>query len=75
MRPWRRWPAAQPSSSSARDRYIRTSEPVISACLEAKVPHPNFDADVESTQHALRLADKAQDAAFHSLPAAAPSPA
>ncbi|GAA3086838.1 saccharopine dehydrogenase NADP-binding domain-containing protein [Streptomyces roseofulvus] len=42
--------------------YIRTSEPVITACIELKVPYLDFDDDVESTQHALSLADKAQKA-------------
>lgn len=42
--------------------YIRTSEPVITACIELKVPYLDFDDDVESTQHALGLADKAQEA-------------
>ncbi|MFE7602511.1 saccharopine dehydrogenase family protein [Streptomyces sp. NPDC057494] len=42
--------------------YIRTSEPVITACIELKVPYLDFDDDVESTQHALSLADKAQEA-------------
>ncbi|MGW5303199.1 saccharopine dehydrogenase family protein [Streptomyces griseoluteus] len=42
--------------------YIRTSEPVISACLEAGVPYLDFDDDVESTQHALSLADRASEA-------------
>ncbi|MEU1199400.1 saccharopine dehydrogenase NADP-binding domain-containing protein [Streptomyces sp. NPDC005813] len=42
--------------------YIRTSEPVISACLEAKVPYLDFDDDVESTQHALSLHEKAEAA-------------
>ncbi|MFJ3660043.1 saccharopine dehydrogenase family protein [Streptomyces sp. NPDC090119] len=42
--------------------YIRTSEPVISACLEAKVPYLDFDDDVESTEHALTLQDKAREA-------------
>src|SRR5215831_3361211 len=32
--------------------YIRTSEPVITACLDAKVPYLDFDDDVESTLHA-----------------------
>ncbi|MGV9790961.1 saccharopine dehydrogenase family protein [Streptomyces sp. NPDC003435] len=41
--------------------YIRTSEPVISACLEAKVPYLDFDDDVESTQHALTLEDRARE--------------
>ncbi|MFE5483942.1 saccharopine dehydrogenase family protein [Streptomyces sp. NPDC056527] len=42
--------------------YIRTSEPVISACIELKVPYLDFDDDVESTEHALSLADKAKAA-------------
>ncbi|MFE6066991.1 saccharopine dehydrogenase family protein [Streptomyces sp. NPDC056525] len=42
--------------------YIRTSEPVITACIELKVPYLDFDDDVESTQHALSLTDKAQEA-------------
>ena len=39
--------------------YVRTSAPVIEACLEAKVPYLDFDDDVESTEHALTLHDKA----------------
>lgn len=42
--------------------YIRTSEPVIEACLEAKVPYLDFDDDNESTQHALSLDKKAKKA-------------
>ncbi|MEU0405317.1 saccharopine dehydrogenase NADP-binding domain-containing protein [Streptomyces sp. NPDC006197] len=42
--------------------YIRTSEPVIEACLEARVPYLDFDDDVESTTHALSLADRAKEA-------------
>ena len=42
--------------------YIRTSAPVIEACLQAKVPYLDFDDDVESTQHALSLHAKAQEA-------------
>ncbi|MFC8507655.1 saccharopine dehydrogenase family protein [Streptomyces sp. NPDC057411] len=42
--------------------YIRTSEPVVTACIELKVPYLDFDDDVESTQHALSLADRAQEA-------------
>lgn len=42
--------------------YIRTSEPVVNACLEAGVPYLDFDDDVESTQHALTLDDKAKAA-------------
>jgi saccharopine dehydrogenase-like NADP-dependent oxidoreductase len=33
--------------------YMRTSAPVIEACIEAKVPYLDFDDDVESTEHAL----------------------
>ncbi|MPY81117.1 MAG: saccharopine dehydrogenase [Actinophytocola sp.] len=39
--------------------YVRTSGPVIEACLEAKVPYLDFDDDVESTEHALYLHEKA----------------
>ncbi|MCU7697602.1 saccharopine dehydrogenase NADP-binding domain-containing protein [Acinetobacter sp. AYS6] len=42
--------------------YIRTSAPVIEACLEAKVPYLDFDDDVESTEHALTLHEKAKAA-------------
>ncbi|WOX20871.1 saccharopine dehydrogenase family protein [Streptomyces solicathayae] len=42
--------------------YIRTSEPVIEACLEARVPYLDFDDDVESTTHALSLAGRAKEA-------------
>ncbi|MFI7934750.1 saccharopine dehydrogenase family protein, partial [Acinetobacter baumannii] len=42
--------------------YIRTSAPVIEACLEAKVPYLDFDDDVESTEHALSLHEKAKEA-------------
>lgn len=42
--------------------YIRTSAPVIEACLAAKVPYLDFDDDVESTQEALALNDRAQGA-------------
>ncbi|GAA5159367.1 hypothetical protein GCM10023321_40420 [Pseudonocardia eucalypti] len=42
--------------------YIRTSAPVIEACLEAKVPYLDFDDDVESTEHALSLDQKARAA-------------
>src|SRR3954447_23632352 len=38
--------------------YMRTSEPVIEACVEAKVPYLDFDDDVESTEHALSQFDK-----------------
>lgn len=40
--------------------YIKTSAPVLNACLEAKVPYLDFDDDVESTQAALRLHDRAK---------------
>jgi saccharopine dehydrogenase-like NADP-dependent oxidoreductase len=42
--------------------YVRTSGPVVEACLQAKVPYLDFDDDVESTQHALSLHEKAQEA-------------
>ncbi|GJN68171.1 saccharopine dehydrogenase domain-containing protein [Purpureocillium lilacinum] len=42
--------------------YTRTSEPVLTACLEAKVPYLDFDDDVESTQAALGLFEKAKQA-------------
>lgn len=42
--------------------YIRTSEPVITACLEAGVPYLDFDDDVESTEHALSLHEQAKAA-------------
>ncbi|GFF55918.1 hypothetical protein IFM51744_08765 [Aspergillus udagawae] len=40
--------------------YTRTSEPVLTACLEAKVPYLDFDDDVESTQAALALHERAK---------------
>jgi len=42
--------------------YMRTSGPVVEACLEAKVPYLDFDDDVESTEHALSLDAKAKAA-------------
>jgi saccharopine dehydrogenase-like NADP-dependent oxidoreductase len=42
--------------------YSKTSEPVISACLENKVPYLDFDDDVESTTAALALHEKAKAA-------------
>ncbi|MEG0341617.1 MAG: saccharopine dehydrogenase NADP-binding domain-containing protein [Acinetobacter sp.] len=42
--------------------YIRTSAPVINACLAEKVPYLDFDDDVESTEHALSLHEKAKAA-------------
>lgn len=40
--------------------YSRTSHPVISACLDEKVPYMDYDDDVESTQAALALNEKAR---------------
>ena len=40
--------------------YQKTSSPVLSACLEAKVPYLDFDDDVESTQDAMGLHERAQ---------------
>ena len=40
--------------------YMRTSEPVLTACLEVKVPYLDFGDDVESTQAALALHEKAK---------------
>ncbi|OQV06635.1 hypothetical protein CLAIMM_11176 [Cladophialophora immunda] len=40
--------------------YSRTSAPVLEACLEAKVPYLDYDDDVESTQAALGLNERAQ---------------
>jgi saccharopine dehydrogenase-like NADP-dependent oxidoreductase len=40
--------------------YMRTSEPVLTACLEAKVPYLDFDDDVDSTQAALALHERAK---------------
>ena len=40
--------------------YIKTSEPVLTACLENKVPYLDFDDDVESTTAALALNEKAK---------------
>lgn len=42
--------------------YMRTSAPVVEACLELRVPYLDFDDDVESTEHALSLHDKAKAA-------------
>jgi saccharopine dehydrogenase-like NADP-dependent oxidoreductase len=42
--------------------YLRTSQPVIEACLEAKVSYLDFDDDVESTRHALTLEQRAKAA-------------
>lgn len=42
--------------------YTRTSHPVMEACLEARVPYLDFDDDVESTQAALDMADRAKKA-------------
>ncbi len=42
--------------------YMRTSAPVVEACLELKVPYLDFDDDVESTEHALSLHERAKAA-------------
>lgn len=42
--------------------YVRTSAPVIEACLELKVPYLDYDDDVESTEHALSLDEVAKEA-------------
>lgn len=42
--------------------YIRTSAPVIEACLELKIPYLDYDDDVESTEHALSLDAQAKEA-------------
>lgn len=42
--------------------YIRTSDPVITACLEEGVSYLDFDDDVESTEHALSLQEQARAA-------------
>jgi saccharopine dehydrogenase-like NADP-dependent oxidoreductase len=42
--------------------YAKTSEPVLTACLENKVPYLDFDDDVESTTAALSLHEKAKAA-------------
>lgn len=42
--------------------YTRTSGPVIDACFEAGIPYLDFDDDVESTEAALRLHEKAEKA-------------
>lgn len=40
--------------------YQRTSEPVLTACLELKTPYLDFDDDVESTDAALGLHERAK---------------
>lgn len=40
--------------------YTRTAKPVMEACLAAKVPYLDFDDDVESTQAALELSERAK---------------
>jgi saccharopine dehydrogenase-like NADP-dependent oxidoreductase len=42
--------------------YIRTSAPVIEACVAEKVPYLDFDDDVESTEHALSQFERLADA-------------
>lgn len=40
--------------------YMRTSEPVLNACIKARVPYLDFDDDVQSTQAALGLQERAK---------------
>ena len=40
--------------------YTKTSQPVLTACLENKVPYLDFDDDVESTTEALALHERAK---------------
>lgn len=54
--------------------YIRTSEPVIEACLEAGVPYLDFDDDVESTEAALALHARALKAGVPILVGCGASP-
>lgn len=42
--------------------YVKTSRPVMDACLQAKVPYLDFDDDVESTLAALDRSDEAKSA-------------
>ncbi|KAJ9640127.1 hypothetical protein H2204_003352 [Knufia peltigerae] len=42
--------------------YMRTAEPVIKGCIEAKIPYLDFDDDVESTQVSLDLHETAKEA-------------
>lgn len=42
--------------------YKKTSMPVLSACVRAKVPYLDFDDDVESTLAAMELNDEAKKA-------------
>lgn len=42
--------------------YSKTSQPVLKACIKARVPYLDFDDDVESTQSALALSDDAKKA-------------
>lgn len=42
--------------------YVRTSAPVIDACLELSIPYLDYDDDVESTEHALALDALAKEA-------------
>jgi saccharopine dehydrogenase-like NADP-dependent oxidoreductase len=42
--------------------YYKTSEPVITACIEAQVPYLDYSDDVQSTQTSLDLHDRAQKA-------------
>lgn len=40
--------------------YYKTSGPVLAACIDARVPYIDFSDDVDSTQEALALSDRAQ---------------
>lgn len=42
--------------------YVKTSRPVIDACLQAKVPYLDFDDDVESTLASLDRSEEAKKA-------------
>lgn len=42
--------------------FSKTSGPVLSACIKAKVPYLDFGDDVESTQAAMDLNDQAKEA-------------
>lgn len=42
--------------------YVRTAAPVMEACLSAGVDYLDYDDDIESTVHALRLHQRAQSA-------------
>ncbi|OOQ86245.1 hypothetical protein PEBR_22561 [Penicillium brasilianum] len=52
--------------------YTKTSQPVLTACLENKIPYLDFDDDVESTTAALALHEEQRRRAFRALLAAEP---